>query len=150
MLQVFLFSFLTWVRNQVYYIRIVTGCIQTQYFLSTKSPLLASRNLLMHLCSGCQHLIIHVCLVIFCYEQEFVIISILSNSNLLMLFPTQTRMHSSRMRTARLLPVSPSMHCSWGCTCQGCTCPGGGVPVQVLPPVNRCKNITFANFVCGR
>ena len=25
-----------------------------------------------------------------------------------------TRMHSSRMRTARLLPVSPSMHCSGG------------------------------------
>ena len=51
-------------------------------------------------------------------------------------------MHSSRMRTARLLPVYPSMHCShlgvylpkgcacWGCTCPGeCTCPGG-VPVQ--------------------
>ena len=129
-------------------------------------------------------------------------------------------MHSSRMRTARLLPVSPSMHCSqggvpaqWGCTCpgggctwpgRGCTCPGGylprrvpawgglpaqgvylprgvylrggctcprgctcqggvpaqgggvpaqgcvpagGVPAQVLPPVNRmtdrCKNITL-------
>ena len=29
------------------------------------------------------------------------------------------------MRTARLLPVSPSMHCSPG----GCTCPGG-VPAQ--------------------
>ena len=25
-----------------------------------------------------------------------------------------TRMYSSRMRTARLLPVSPSVHCSWG------------------------------------
>ena len=44
-------------------------------------------------------------------------------------------MHSSGMRTARLLPVSPSMHCSqgrwggvptWGCTCPGgCTCPWG-------------------------
>ena len=68
-----------------------------------------------------------------------------------------TRMHSSRMRTARLLPVSPSMHCYRGCTCPGgvpahggCTCPGGcthpwgctclgvylprGVPAQVLPP----------------
>ena len=45
-------------------------------------------------------------------------------------------MHSSRMRTTRLLPVSPSMHC-----------PGGGVPalvgvsaqgdepVQVPPPL---------------
>ena len=33
----------------------------------------------------------------------------------------ETRKHSSRMRTARLLPLSPSMHCSGG----GCTCPGG-------------------------
>ena len=36
-------------------------------------------------------------------------------------------MHSSRMRTGRLLPVSPSMHCSGGgglCTCNG------GVPAQ--------------------
>ena len=39
-----------------------------------------------------------------------------------------TRMHSSRMRTARLLPVSPSMHCSGGTwsqrvyrTSRGCT-----------------------------
>ena len=44
----------------------------------------------------------------------------------------QTRMHSSRMRTARLLPVSPSMHCSWvvylpgGCTWWECV-PAGGV-----------------------
>ena len=26
-----------------------------------------------------------------------------------------TRLHSSRMRTARLLTVSPSMHCTGGC-----------------------------------
>ena len=62
------------------------------------------------------------------------------------------------MRTASLLPVSPSMHCSQGCAYPGgctlpggvylaggvpawvCTCPGGGglpvhggVPAQVLP-----------------
>ena len=70
-------------------------------------------------------------------------------------------MHSSRMRTARLLPVSSSMSCSRGmylpggctcpggvpaswCTCQGvnlpggvpargCTCPGG-VPAQRFVP----------------
>ena len=40
-----------------------------------------------------------------------------------------------------------------GFTCRGCTC-HRGVPAQVLPPVNRmtdrCKNITFANFVCGQ
>ena len=48
----------------------------------------------------------------------------------------QTRMHSSRMRTARLLPVSPSMHCSWGgvpgqgvhLVLGGCTWSQGGVP----------------------
>ena len=47
-------------------------------------------------------------------------------------------MHSSRMRTSRLLPVSPSMHCSRGMhlilrgylvlgdvPAGGCTCPGG-------------------------
>ena len=68
-----------------------------------------------------------------------------------------TRMHSSRMRATRLLPVSPSMHCSWGgvpakegvpargvylpggylpggCTCQGVPAQGvylpGGVPAR--------------------
>ena len=68
-----------------------------------------------------------------------------------------TRMHSSRMRTARFLPISPSMHCSEGgvpgprgCTWSrgyqpgggvpagGCTCPGvylvlGGAPAQGVP-----------------
>ena len=43
-------------------------------------------------------------------------------------------MHSSRMRTARLLPVSPSMHCfQGGVPTWGCTCPGylpRGVPAQ--------------------
>ena len=49
-------------------------------------------------------------------------------------FPT--RMHCSRMRTARLLPVSPSMHCYRGVsTRRGDTCPEGvpahgGVPTQ--------------------
>ena len=45
---------------------------------------------------------------------------------------SKTRMHSSRMRTAHLLPVSPSMHCSGGCTWSvwctwfgGCTWSGG-------------------------
>ena len=33
-------------------------------------------------------------------------------------------MHSSRMRTACLLPVSPSMHCSQG------DVPAGGIPAQ--------------------
>ena len=81
-------------------------------------------------------------------------------------------MHSSRMCTARLLTVSqhallggvPARGCTClgvylpgGCTCTGYTCLGvylptgvptqGGVPVQVLPPVNRmtdrCQNITL-------
>ena len=74
-----------------------------------------------------------------------------------------TRMHSSRMRTARLLPVSPSMHCSQGGTPdpRGCTWSrgvylvgGGGTWPGTPSPVDRmtytCKNITFANFVSGR
>ena len=58
----------------------------------------------------------------------------------------KTRMHSSRMRNARMLPVSPSMHWSrgvylpGGCTCPGvpaqgkCTCPGGYLPGGVYLP----------------
>ena len=46
-----------------------------------------------------------------------------------MIFLQVTKMHSSRMRAIRLLPVSPSMHCSWGVPARGCTCLGG-VPVQ--------------------
>ena len=34
-------------------------------------------------------------------------------------------MHSSRMRTARLLPVSPSMHCAGGVSTPGGAAPGG-------------------------
>ena len=66
-------------------------------------------------------------------------------------------MHSSRMRTARLLTVSqhalcrgdvyPSMY--WG---EG-VCPTQGV-WQTTPPVNRmtdrCKNITLPQLRCGR
>ena len=89
---------------------------------------------------------------------------------------TITRMHSSRMCTARLLTVS--QHALPGVPVRGCTCPGvpawgmympggctclgdvpvggvpaGGVPAQVLPSVNRMtdryKNITLpqASFV---
>ena len=46
-------------------------------------------------------------------------------------------MHSSRMHTTHLLPVSPNMHCSWLVFLpgwvylpKGCTCPGRGVPAQ--------------------
>ena len=86
-------------------------------------------------------------------------------------------MHSSRMPTARLLPVSISMHWGgcllWGCLLLGGVCshgvsaPRGGVfrsrRVGVsaegegclsLPPVNRmtdrCKNITLPQLRCGR
>ena len=65
------------------------------------------------------------------------------------------------MRTARLLPVSQSMHSrgdvpAWGgVPAWGMYLPGRGVPAQVLPPpvdrmTDKCKNIAFANFVCGR
>ena len=44
---------------------------------------------------------------------------------------SKTSMHSSRMRTARLLPVSPSMHCRGsapgGCLLLGGVCSCGGV-----------------------
>ena len=66
-------------------------------------------------------------------------------------------MHSSGMRTARLLPVSPSMHCCGGCTCQGVPfwvgVPARGVYLPRYSPrgeTDTCKNITFANFVCER
>ena len=63
-----------------------------------------------------------------------------------------TRMHSSRMHAARLLPISPSMHCSGGrgctclgvgrCTCLGCICWGctclGGVSAQGGVPAGGC------------
>ena len=41
-----------------------------------------------------------------------------------------TRMHSSGMHTAHLLPISPSMHCSRRCTCLGGVPAQGGVLVQ--------------------
>ena len=69
-----------------------------------------------------------------------------------------TRLHSSRMHIARLLTVSPSMHCVRGvfargrggwCPAQGASAPGGWtIPActEADPPVNRitdsCKNIT--------
>ena len=74
------------------------------------------------------------------------------------------------MRTTRLLPVSSSMHCSGGgevglplglggvCSWGGVSAsgPGGECASQHAlgqTPIDRmtdkCKNITFANFVCG-
>ena len=71
-------------------------------------------------------------------------------------------LHSSRMYTARLLAVSPSMHCAGGvpapggvpalggCLLGGCLVGGCGIPActEADPPsLNRithsCKNITF-------
>ena len=107
------------------------------------------------------------------------------------IFQQPTSMHFSRMRTARLLPVSPRMHCaekdllrggrkvcSGGSACRGdlllggsasggvCfwggllwgVCSWGCIPACTeadAPPwtewlTDRCKNLTFANFVCGR
>ena len=68
------------------------------------------------------------------------------------------------MRTARLLPVSPSMHCAGGVsTPGGCLLPGGsalgrGIPActEADPSGNRmtdrCKNITLpqTSFVGGK
>ena len=72
-------------------------------------------------------------------------------------------MHSSRMRTAGLLTYLPActvqggVSAPWG----GCLLPGGGLLCNLrgegggllVPACTdrfRCKNITFANFVCGR
>ena len=55
-------------------------------------------------------------------------------------FYLTTRLHSSRMRTTRLLTVSPSMHCSGGYLVPGgMLCPGGSQHAlrQTLPLVNR-------------
>ena len=84
----------------------------------------------------------------------------------------KTRLHSSMMRTARLLPVSPSMHYSGGGVCSlgvsgpggvwsqgGCLVQGGVVSQHALrqtPPVkrmtDRCKNITLpqTSFAGGK
>ena len=46
----------------------------------------------------------------------------------------QTRLHSSRMRTARMLTVSPSMLCTGGCTwSQGVSALGGSAPGGSAP-----------------
>ena len=64
------------------------------------------------------------------------------------IFKTCLSMHSSRMRTTRLLPVSPSMHCSWGVYLPG------GVPAQVPPREQNDRQVQkyylAPNFVCGR
>ena len=49
-------------------------------------------------------------------------------SNLRNVIPNRyhtTSMHTSRMRTACLLPVSPSMHCAGGCLLLGGVCSWG-------------------------
>ena len=47
-------------------------------------------------------------------------------------------MHSSRMRTARLLPISPRMHCSGrGCTSPGSVCTYPGVPASGRVPARE-------------
>ena len=60
-------------------------------------------------------------------------------------FNKKTRVHSSRMRTTHLLPVSPSMHCSGGCTLPwrvylpgGVYLPKGVVPAQGGVPTRGC------------
>ena len=83
-----------------------------------------------------------------------------------------TRLHSSRMRTARALTVSPIMFCAGGvclvcgivpgpgagCLVQGVPGPGGGVvskhALRQTPPLNRithaCENITLPQLRYGR
>ena len=76
---------------------------------------------------------------------------------------TRKRLHSSRMHTVRLLPVSPSMHCAGGGVCsprgQGGRGAGGGCGIPVCteadPPCEQNdrqvqKYYLAPNFVCGR
>ena len=82
----------------------------------------------------------------------------------------QQELHSSRMHTARLFTISPSMHCAGVCLARGVSslggvclarggcllCQGGGIPActEADPPVNRitdaCENITLPQLRCGR
>ena len=78
------------------------------------------------------------------------------------LFHTMTRLHSSRMRTARSLTVSPSMHCTGGfCSWGGVSAPGGVVSQHALrqtPPLwtefltHTSENITLpqTSFAGGK
>ena len=71
-----------------------------------------------------------------------------------------TRMHSRRMRAARLLPVFSSMHCSTaprGCTCLGSvylsgegTCLEGGYLPRYPPLVNRILNTLLKILPCPK
>ena len=61
-------------------------------------------------------------------DRWFFIFTVLSSRKL-----RKIKLHSSRMHTARLLTVSPSMHCAWGvpalrgaCSRGGVSAPGGG------------------------
>ena len=96
-----------------------------------------------------------------------------NSTNYYFLIFEETRMHSSGIRTARLLTVSqhalrrgvyPSMHWVGGCVSQhalgrgcipACTVKGGVYPSMQWGrhprgQTDTCENITFANFVCGR
>ena len=56
-----------------------------------------------------------------------------------------TRMHSSGMRTARLLTVSPSVHCTVGCvSAQWCVSSQGGLPGGVCPGGCVCPGLVSA------
>ena len=68
---------------------------------------------------------------------------------------TQTRMHSSRMRTARLLTVSHCIRWRGGLpNLPPISCPDADSLPDADPLVDRmtdaCENITFASFVCER
>ena len=78
-----------------------------------------------------------VCILLECF---LVIHTFLSAMASFIEFMSSTRMHSSRMRTARWLALSPSMHCSRGVYLPRWVClPGGGVGGLVyLPRGVRC------------
>ena len=81
------------------------------------------------------------------------VIEIFHNSRLIRRIQQLTRLHSSRMRTARLLTISPSMLCSGGVPASG-----GGVSQHALRQTTPCgqnswhtllKILPCLNFVAG-
>ena len=94
-----------------------------------------------------------------CWCQRTPIFELINTHSLLVWIDHKTSMHSSRMRTARFLAVSPSMHCEGGCLLlgvgvsapRGGSAPGGGgsgIPActEQTPPVNRILDTRFWKY----
>ena len=64
-----------------------------------------------------------------------------------------TRLHSSRMCTARLLTISPSMYCTGGSAPRGVSAPGGVSAPRVSAPGGGCLllgGVCSGGVVCSQ